>query len=53
MYNITNPINETMLLPYLYASYWYLLIIDFKHTILHLDSKFLLSPDKETSSYSI
>lgn len=48
MYNITNPISGTMLLPYLYNSHWCLLIIDFnKHTILHLDPKFLDSPDKE------
>jgi len=48
MYNIKNPISGTMLLPYLYASHWYFLIIDFnEHTILHLDPKYLVSPDKE------
>lgn len=51
MYNITNPISGTMLLPYLYESHWYLLIIDFdKQTILHLDPKFLVSPDKERAT---
>lgn len=48
IYNITNPISGVMSLPYLYTSYWYLLIIDLnKNTILHLDPKFVESSDKQ------
>lgn len=50
MYNITNPINGTMLLYFLIYMHHigYLLIANFnKHTSLHLDPQFLVSPDKE------
>lgn len=47
MYNITNPVSGIMLLPYLYESHWYLLIIDLdRNTILHLDPKFVNTSDK-------
>lgn len=48
MYNIKNVNSDIMLLPYLYNSHWYLLIINLnKNTILHLDPKYLKSPDKK------
>lgn len=48
MYNITNPVSGVMLLPYLYTSHWCLLIVNLNEdTILHLDPKYVESPDKQ------
>ena len=48
MYNITNPVDGVMLIPYLYLSHWCLLIVDLnKSTILHLDPKLIQSSDKK------
>jgi len=47
MYNISQPIDGIMLLPYLYNSHWYLLVLDItNNTILHLDPQVITSNDK-------
>ncbi|KAK0074296.1 hypothetical protein PV326_012569, partial [Microctonus aethiopoides] len=46
VYNITTPVGEKILMPYLYSSHWYLLIVNIdENTISHLDPKTMRSHD--------